>query len=83
MPFELGKTSNLLGLHANCIVNKTRFLCRIGSVFRLFIDLFIFPLGYESQLSPKYETWALQTGLPCKILQNLGDFGLLTIRRLI
>lgn len=45
--FELGKTNNLLGLCANCVVNKARFLGRIGSGFRLFIEIF-FPLGYES-----------------------------------
>jgi len=54
-PFQLRKTNNLLGLCANCVVNKARFLGRIGSVFRLLIEIF-FPLGYESQLSPKYET---------------------------
>lgn len=45
------------------------------------MELF-FPLVYELQLSPKYETCSVQTELHCDVLQNRGDFELLTLGRL-
>lgn len=36
----LGKTNNLLGPHANWVVNKARSFNRTGSGFRLFIEIF-------------------------------------------
>lgn len=49
----LGKTNNLLGPHANWVVNEARSFGRLGSGFRLFIEIYF---SFESQVPPKYET---------------------------